>query len=262
MEKREFSMKELYDVKLKTTYPMEIKGKRFETGETIASFDKVMLANFQEIVSRVSADGGYLNRTRVLWEETKGIAVDFSQGIFSKTQYSILNNAKIFDLEDSSVVISQLEQLETDENGIIELKEIPIRVYFRNIETAEKITDFEKIGEKSYRFNEPYKMISCDYEYEYINTSSIMTIGQRYIKAPLYFEGRTTFVDDETGVKHTGIIKFPRLRLMSDLTLSLGKNAIPVVGRFSALAEPTGARGKEKTMEIVFLNNNIDSDIQ
>jgi hypothetical protein len=35
------AMKELYDVFLKATYPIEIGDKRIEEGETIALFDKI-----------------------------------------------------------------------------------------------------------------------------------------------------------------------------------------------------------------------------
>jgi hypothetical protein len=41
-----FGIKELYDVALKTTYPIEMDGRVIEPGETIAVFDKISLANF------------------------------------------------------------------------------------------------------------------------------------------------------------------------------------------------------------------------
>ena len=54
----EFGLKELYDLTLKTTYPIEIEGRVFEAGEVIARFDKIQLANFRELTSRTSAKGG------------------------------------------------------------------------------------------------------------------------------------------------------------------------------------------------------------
>ena len=47
----EFGLKELYDVSLKATYPIETNGRKIEVGEVIAAFDKIQLANFQEIKS-------------------------------------------------------------------------------------------------------------------------------------------------------------------------------------------------------------------
>jgi hypothetical protein len=79
----EFGMKELYSVFLKTTYPIEVSGKRIEIGETIARFDKIQLANFAEKKEFTAARGGYENAPRVWWEETKEIAVTIMQGVFS-----------------------------------------------------------------------------------------------------------------------------------------------------------------------------------
>jgi hypothetical protein len=38
--------KELYEVSLKATYPIEVGGKIIEPGETVAAFDRIQLANF------------------------------------------------------------------------------------------------------------------------------------------------------------------------------------------------------------------------
>ena len=69
----EFGLKELYDLTLKATYPIEIAGRKFETGEVVARFDKIQIANFKEITSRFSANGGFDNRPHVIWEDTKEI---------------------------------------------------------------------------------------------------------------------------------------------------------------------------------------------
>lgn len=80
----EFGLKELYQVLIKTTYPIEMNGRKIETGEVIAAFDKIQLANFQEIKSTASARGGAGNAGLVWWEETKEIKLNFTQGVFSK----------------------------------------------------------------------------------------------------------------------------------------------------------------------------------
>ena len=70
--------KELYEVALKATYPIEMAGRIFEPGEVIARFDKIQLANFKEITSRVSANGGFDNRSQVIWEDSKEIQLSFT----------------------------------------------------------------------------------------------------------------------------------------------------------------------------------------
>jgi hypothetical protein len=80
----ELNFKELYEVSLKATYPIEVEGKLIEAGETIALFDKIQIANFQEIKTIASASGGYGNQDHILWETTKEIKISFTQGVFSK----------------------------------------------------------------------------------------------------------------------------------------------------------------------------------
>ena len=45
---KDLGMKELYEVVLKTTLPIEVNGRIFEAGETIARFDKIQLGSFNE----------------------------------------------------------------------------------------------------------------------------------------------------------------------------------------------------------------------
>jgi hypothetical protein len=48
---------------------------------------------------------------------------------------------------------------------------------------------------------------------------------------------------------------------MSNLSMRLGQDAAPQVGQLDAVAIPTGAKGKKKIMEIIFLEDDIDSDM-
>jgi hypothetical protein len=73
----EFSFSELYDVSLKATYPIEIDGYKFEPGEVIAMFDKIAIADFREDKSFITAHGGFQDATRIVWESTKDVRVNF-----------------------------------------------------------------------------------------------------------------------------------------------------------------------------------------
>ena len=69
------------------------------------------------------------------------------------------------------------------------------------------------------------------------------------------------FEDKKFIVITTGIIKIPKLKLMSGLSIRLGAQANPVVGNFSAVGVPVESRYNSYVMEIDFLNNDIDSDM-
>lgn len=257
----EFSFKELYDVKLKTTYPMEINGESYEVGETLAEFDKLSIANFSEVSTHVSARGGYDNRARVMWDDLKEVNLVFSQGIFSKTQLAMFLNAKIGQITSEEVSISCREKLESDENGNITLSNIPKeKVFFRTTE-GKKVSDFTKQSEQVYSIGKPYIEVLADYEYTYNGGGSILKVGQRFMDGYLSFEGKTRVKDDITGHTHTGIFKIPRLKLMSDLSIRLGQSATPVVGVFSATAFPVGSKGNRTAIDFVVLNDDLDSDM-
>ena len=88
----EFSLKELYDVFIKTTYSMEIAGRQYEEGETLCIFDKIQIANFNQQKQFISAHGGFEDRDRVIWETNKEVdhIIEFfkkQKGIKSRESY-------------------------------------------------------------------------------------------------------------------------------------------------------------------------------
>ena len=88
-----------------------------------------------------------------------------------------------------------------------------------------------------------------------------LIVEKRFLNGFLTFEGRTRVKDDITGQTHTGIIKIPKLKLMSDLSMRLGQDATPVLGTFKAVGYPVGVKGNKKAMEIILLDDDIDSDL-
>lgn len=257
----EFSLKELYEVYIKTTYPIEINGISFEKGETIAYFDKIQIANFNEIKKWYAAEGGFDNRSHIIWEDTKEVKIQFSQGIFSKTQFAMLSNAKLFNKKrDEPIIISKREKKESDENGKFVLKEEPYtQLFIYDSETREKL-EYGK-QDKQIQIREPYKEVIIDYNYNYNNEATLMTLGHRLVNGFLYLEGHTRIKDDITGYTKTGIIKIPKLKLMSELSIKLGRDAEPVVGNFEVSAFPMGDKGNKRILEFFFLEDDIDSDI-
>ena len=255
-------LKELYEVSLKATYPIEVKGRTIEVGETIALFDRIQLIDFVENKQFISANGGFDNRAHVWWEETKEIKVNLTQGVFSKVQLALMTNANLTKNEGSSTVsINRIEKIETNENGIATTKypmTQPIFVYDQS--TGEKISGWT-VNENQLMTSQAYTEIIVDYQYNYDNGYDIITFGNSLTNGYLSLEGKTRVKDDITGQVKTGIIKIPKLKLLSNLSMRLGKDGIPLVGRLDAVAVPTGNRGSKKVMELIFLSDDIDSDM-
>ena len=260
----EFGLKELYDLTLKATYPIEVEGRVFEAGEVIARFDKIQLANFREITSRTTSNGGKGNSALVIWEDTKEIQLNFTQGIFSRLQFALLSNSKLIKTAPGNkTILSAHYTGESDERGRIQLgKEKVANVFVYNAKT------FEKIKPKSVDLERgvivianTYCDVEIDYQYEYSNEISTMSVGQELIKGFLQLEGKTRVKDDITGKTRTAILRIPRLKLVSDLSMRLGREAGPLLANFSAVGYPTGEGRDKRVMEMLFLNDDIDAEM-
>ena len=256
MNNLDFSFKDLYGVKLKSTYNMKINGQEVEENETIAFFNSIQIANIDEIVKRATARGGINNYRQVFWETTDKINMTFINGVFSKTQFSLLTNSKIFPLEQNKeIAIDYREKNESNENGIITLKYRPANFLFcYDLETGEKIS-WNIISENQIQISDSYKEVIIDYQ-RLINTNGNgIVLGENAIKGFLTLEAKIKIKDDVTGEDHYGIIKIPKLKLVSDLSLRLGRNANPASGAFSIEGYPIGEKGNMRVMEFYFLDN-------
>ena len=256
------SFKSLEDVRLKATYNMEINGRSIVPGEVIAHFDKIQLSNFNEVRDIVAARGGFGNRAHVFWETTKEIQFTFTQGVFSKTQFALLTNAKLITFQqDEPILLTMTEKLET--NGSEQFypsKEVYDELFVYNEATGEKYRWYH-FDDYYVVENHPYTNLIITYRYIYNKGATSVYIGERLLNGFLELEGKTRVKDDTSGLVTTGIIRIPKLKLMSGLSIRLGAQANPVVGNFQAVGVPVGERHNSYVMEFDFLNNDIDSDM-
>ena len=255
------SFKSLEDVHLKATYDMKIGNREFVEGETIALFDKIQISNLNEIKSLVTAHGGFDDRPHVFWEATKQLQFNFTQGVFSKIQFALLNNAKVFNLqEDEPLLVTTIEKTETTQEGYFTIEHsLAGQMFVYDANTGEKYQ--WRYYQNHYIIDAYYTDIIIIYQYNYLNGGTILRIGQKFLNGFVSLEGKTKVKDDTSGQVTTGIIRIPKLKLMSGLSIRLGAQANPVVGNFSAVGVPVESRYNSYVMEIDFLNNDIDSDM-
>ena len=256
-----FSFKELYDVSLKATYPIEINGKTIEPGETIAFFETLSLMDFSATPSLNKASGGAGNRVLVYWESVSEIKFTLSNGVFSKTQFALMNNARLLKITDEPIEISKRETLESDGEGKIVLSNAPLDKLFIYISSSGEKVKPISIEDKVVTIDSAFTDVVVDYTYHYMGGCSMATIGQALTEGYLCLEGKMRVKDDTTGQVTTGLLRIPKLKLMSNLSMRLGTSMAPVVGTLNAIGVPVGSRGNQRVCEICFLNNDIDSDI-
>lgn len=257
----EFGLKELYEVTIRTTYPIEVSGRTLASGEVIAAFDKIQIANIQEVKNSVAARGGWDNRGLVYWDSTREVRISFTQGIFSKSQLTLMTAAKLVQSVNEPIILTKRECVESDEDKVITLANeavSPIFVY--EVSTGEKLT-YTVVDSKHLAINTAFTDCIVDYSYQYIKKFKQLIIGQALTTGFLTFTGKTRVKDDITGQTHTGIFYVPKLKLTSDLSMRLGENAQPQIGRFDALAIPTGDRRNTEVMRLTLLEDDIDSDM-
>lgn len=256
-----FSFKDLEKVSLKATSNIEIGNRQFVPGETLVFFDKIQVATLDEERETRAATGGYDNRAHVIWDTTRDLKLRFTQGVFSQEHFALLTNARLIEQVGVPISIFEQEDKETNELGVINLKHEPVgEIFIYNKNTGNKITDFTLDGATLY-LDVPFLEVLVGYNFNYINTTFNYKIGQRLINGFVELEGRTRVKDDVSGQVVTGIIKIPKMKLLSELSIKLGEQASPVVGRFDALCVPVGSRGNTYVTDFVILGDDIDSDL-
>jgi hypothetical protein len=152
------------------------------------------------------------------------------------------------------------ESLESDEHGVITCKYKPARnVYVYKLVDGSKL-EFTQ-DDNTLTIEEAFTDVIVDYEFDYTGDGQIIKIGQRLLQGFVSLEGKTRVKDDTTGQVVTGLIKIPKLKLMSDLSIRLGAQANPVVANFNAVGVPVGSRGGSYVSEFYLLGDDIDSDL-
>lgn len=256
-----FGVKELYSVNLRTTSRIEINGVIFEENEPIITFDNIQLAPLTENKIRRSARGGKNNEELITWENTTDVTFSLSEGVISKNGLAILSNSKLIKQENEVFACPFREKVESNEDGKIISKYTinqnePFFIYDNN---GVKVTDYT-INNNEIMVGAQYATYHLNYYFDYTDTIEQLIVGQRLIDSCLSLDGLVRFKDDQDGYVKTGIIEIPKVKLMSNLSMRLGKDSGPYVYRFNIMGLPVGNRRNEYVCKITMLNNEIDSD--
>lgn len=256
-----YSFKDFEKVRLKATYNIEIGDRTYQAGETIALFDKIQIAGLDENVSYITANGGFDNRSLIFWETSKELNLNFIQGVFSPAQFSLLLNARTFEISGAEgIEVTETEELESDQNRKITLAHNPSKDLFVYNQQTGAPAPYTREGQ-ILTLETPFQEVIVTYMYIYVGNTTLYKIGQKFLNGYVELEGRTHLKDDVTGNVVTGIIKIPHLKLMSALSIRLGANAVPIVANFKAVGVPVGSRGNTYVSEFCCLSDDIDSDL-
>lgn len=258
-----YGIKDLYDAQIVATRPMRIGNRVIEEKEPITVFKNIQIATFKELTITTSAKGGYKNKELINWEDTSGIYLKFTQGVFSEANIAISSNSAYNQIEEREVMAK--EEITIGDDGDIELKYEPIlNSLFVYNSLGDKIEKQEyEITGKRIVFKDSFLIhsrVTIYYDFLYKGKITKIDIGRALSNDYVGFRAKTRIKDDKTGEVRTGLIILPKVRLVSDLFITLGKDAPPSSISFELLGVLVGDKGQEKVMDFIFLDRDIDNE--
>ena len=134
---------------------------------------------------------------------------------------------------------------------------ITITNFNDSIETNERETKYN-FDDFKITDGEPFTNYIVDYFYNYNKNSYTVQIGNRLLNGFVRIEAKTKFKDDYDGKLRTVLLVFPKVRIYSNINLNFGENAPFNLAQMSA----TAYKGERDFMEIIFLDEDISSDIK
>ena len=282
-------IKELYDITIKTTRPIEFCGRTYDEGEPVVFLERAQFGILNESRIRIFARGGKENRRLIMWETTQPIQMQIQQGVISKENLSILTNNYL--VEETTDLIpfhkSFSAPLYTGQEHLI----IPLPKYtnsntkffvytedgervpnkYLSLGLDEELSDVEQnivyynelwIQPKDNENNIDYTKINSFIIDSYITKPvKVLNIGKDALRGYFRLEARTRVKDDIDGIEKTGIFVIPKMRIMSDLSIRLGDSITPFVYGFNFEGEPVGAHGESRVCDLYFLEEDLDAEM-
>lgn len=292
----ELGIKELYEVSIRATQPIEIDGIKYDINETVISFDKAEIANLDETKYMRAARGGESNMPLVFWETDKKMDFSISKGTLTPQSWAVLSNSKLRTINKASVFFKEKVHVVEHEIGLIatlthipnyqgkfgvqgnpknkplplgrqpdlELKPVPPKkdcLLFLYNEDGKKIKDFEVKGNQI-RLFEPAREIYADYTYDFTGETKVLKIGERIFNGFFSLTGKMSVKNDETGEVTTAVIKMPKIKLSSSISIQFGSSYSSCsVDEFHFSSYPEEeVRNKKSTCEIMFLDEELTKD--
>ena len=264
-----FGLKELNSVVIRAYKNTQIGSKFYKEGEPILYFEKVQISGLQEHTNIVMARGGQGNYPHVIWEDFGDLTFKLTEGVLSKTSFSVLANAGAFEREAGEMVkkVPKRETL-TVYSGKVKTLQKPLKdrffIYLLNEdEIIESSIEDYKIEDNIITVGEQFnnKQIIVDYYFDYVNKYTNYTIGNKRIDGGLSLEGKAYFKDDINGANKTFLFEIPKMKITSNLDIVMGEKASPTISVFNIVGLPIRENNQWVVSKLYLLSDDIDNDI-
>lgn len=264
-----FGLKELNSVVIRAYKDTYIGSKFYKEGEPILYFEKVQISELQENTKIIMARGGQGNYPHVVWENFGDFRFKMTEGVLSKTSFSILANSGAVEKEAGEMIkkVPKRETL-TVYNGKVKTLQKPLKerlfIYLLDEDgMIESSIDSFSINDNVIEIGEQYdnKEIIVDYYFEYVNRYTNYTIGNKRIDGVLSLEGKAYFKDDTNGLNKTFLFEIPKMKITSNLDIVMGEKASPTVSVFNIIGLPIKENNQWIVSKMYLLSDDIDNDI-
>lgn len=259
-----FGVKDIYQGMLLAARPMVINGVEYKEDDVVLLFDSIQAISFQESSSSVYSRGGFDNRRLISWTTTQQIDCALDMGRISQAGYGIVNKEVLKGVE----TFKSIRSIETYslEDGIISLlheplEDMPVRIFKKGGMTIEKeILDFSIEG-STIRI-EGYEDcdVLIDYYFKEDVGINLIPIGKKQFNGIFKFVGKFYYTNEQSSSRKTAIIEIPRLEITNDFNITLGRNINPLITTMMFTAIPVGDRRNTKTLQILYLDKDIDGN--
>lgn len=265
MTLQELGIKDLERVCLKTREEVAFGKRVLEAGEPVMYFENIQIALLSEQVMPIMARGGWGNEPHVIWEDRKETMFSFTNGTLNATSFNLLLNANMLQKKPDDPLFF-VEDLIIGDQGEVILKYMPelkLKKAFFYIYDLDNIQERIKpisIDGRKVVFDEKYagEVVRCDY-YFYHNGDTVLYSMARERFTNLYTLEATFLMKDENeGLYHTGLLRMPKVRVVSNINLRMGERADPAVSAFNIIAIPESQGDREATVcEVLYLDDDI-----
>lgn len=262
---QDLGIKDLETVCIKTRNDVSFGNRQLEQGEPLLYFENVQVALLSENVRPIMARGGWGNEPLVIWEDRSETSFQFTNGTVTTESLNLLLNADMIERNEEEPVFFVEKDLEIDEEGKTTLKYIPDlsrKIFFF-------IYDYENIQAKikplsingaEITFDKKYanKRVLCDYYFKYNLDQVFYTMARERFSNLYTLEATFLMKDENDGLEHTGLLRMPKVRIVSDINMRMGERANPAVSSFTIVALPETQRERQSVVcEIRYLDEDI-----
>ena len=261
-----FGAKQMYQVAFKARADMSFGSRKVVKGEPLVYFNDVELVTATQKVKPVMARGGKKNMPQVIWEDNEEVQFSLVDGVISSIGLALLTNANLLSApKHGEPIIHKQEDVLLDSNGDAELENAPIITspifcfLLDNGIIQTKITH-TGINDKVISFGSANadKEVSVDYYFYYGDPIDLYVLGKERFNGLLSIEGKFYASGEEDGLKRTGLITLPKVKIISNLNLKLGNVGEPMVSSFNVVSMPDKTPNSDSAvMEILMLDRDI-----